>query len=591
MPVRVHNPHPSRRSVSKPVQHTQYVGLDIETTGLYPVPGKDKIFCVAVNFGSYTEVYTDPNKVKKICEDKSICKVIHNAAFDSFWLKMLHGIDVVNIWDSKLMEQVLIGDNLITEESKTPIPVLEELSSSLKYTLKRYKFPVHDKALSYNFSVRPHNTPLTKQEIDYVKDDVKYLLDIQRLQQVRLERLDLLRVAGLENACVEVTVEMQANGLGIDKALWNKIEQDNINKRDYILKRLPAQVENWNSPAQVKKYFQSIGIPLTTFDDLTDDFTAKYNNETLNKFVEMRKYSTFVSKYGGNFFLDKKSGRYLIDTDNRIRPSFDQVKNTGRYGVSRPPVHGLPREGSHKDAIRARKGHNIVSGDFSGQEIGIMAAASGEELWIKALFRGEDPLSLMASIMFSEWKQGTEKGCTFPFKCKCGKHKELRQISKEVTYGIAYGAYPKSVSVKIKRTVKETAILFRKFSKAAPKLNRWLNDNAKETIKTRISYSADIYKRRRTIRDPQEWQVRNVGFNNPVQACAANMTKLALISISKELPKIFVWHDAIYLEVPKAKAKAAAKELKAVMEKSADYCTGIKGLIKVEPKISLSLAA
>ena len=165
----------------------------------------------------------------------------------------------------------------------------------------------------------------------------------------------------------------------------------------------------------------------------------------------------------------------------------------------------------------------------------------------------------------------------------------MRQSVKEITYGIAYGAYAKSISSKINRTVAETNKLIYKFSKAAPKLNRWLNGNAKQSILTRMSYSADIYKRRRTIRDPQEWQVRNVGLNNPVQSCGANMIKLAMISLDRKWNQVFPWHDDLILEVKKADAKKAAKELKIVMEKSADYCTGMPGLIKVDPRITKTL--
>jgi|SRR6478609_966112 len=579
------------------------IAIDIETSGLYPIPGS-KIFCCAVNDGHNIKVHTSFEELRKVLEDESIQKVIHNAAFDSFWLYMKHGIEVRNIWDTDLMERVLIGDNLLNADNATEKQKME-LSASLYYTLKRYKLPAHDKAMSYNFSQRPINAPLTKQEIDYVKSDVKHLLQVQALQEIRLQRLNLTRVGTLENKVVEVVVRMRSAGIGIDVKRWLQIEEENLRKSISIQKRLPARVHNWNSPPQAKAYFQSIGIPVLSLEDITDDFRRKYNNEILNKFVEMREYSTYASKYGRKFlYATKKKGkgedRYLVDKDNRIRANFSQILNTGRFACSNPPLHGLPRENErrygytftgakHRGAFVPRKGCTFVGGDFSGQEIGIMAAASGEQLWIKALQRGEDPLSLMASIFFPDWSKGTEKKCTFPKKCKCAQHKEQRQIAKEITYGIAYGAFPKGISVKINRTVKETKRLMLKFQRTAPRLYRWLQKNAKETIRTRVSYSADIYRRRRTVRDPQEWMVRNVGYNNPIQSSAANMIKLAMISLNKKWQQILPWHDDLILEVKIGQAKQAAKELKIVMEKAADYCTGIKGLIKVEPRITKSL--
>lgn len=575
----------------------KFVAIDIETTGLYPTPGS-KIFCCAINDGKTIRVEQNIPKLKQLLEDERICKVIHNAAFDGFWLKMLHDIDVKNIWDTKLAEQVIIGDNL-PDDIKVSEEVKEQLSSSLYYTLKRYGLAELNKELGSKFSTRSHFAPLTKAEIDYVKNDVRYLLHLQALQERRLIKLDLMRVANLENKCVEVVIKMRAYGIGIDVKEWHRIANNHKLSSNAILKKMPLQVSNWNSPVQVKKYFNAQGIGINSLTELKDGSVAAfYNNVTLNMFMEMRKHDTMYSKYGANFLTSSKDGRYFVDSDNRIRADFYQILNTGRLSCSNPPLHGLPREGTHRGAMVARKGYRFVRGDFGGQETGIMAAASGEELWIKALLRGEDPLSLMASLMFSNWSELTEKGCVFPKKCKCSGHKKLRQVSKEITYGIAYGAFPKSISIKIKRTKKETEKLFYKHKRAAPKLNRWLEANAKETIKTRISYSADIYRRRRTIRDPEEWMVRNVGYNNPVQASAANMIKLAMISLNdaaivagmkQGIDIVMPWHDELITEVKVKDVKKAAKILKGVMEKAADYCTGIKGLIKVEPIISTTL--
>lgn len=570
-----------------------FVAIDIETSGLYPVPGS-KIFCCATNDGKTLKVETNILKLKPMLENKNVTKIIHNAAFDSFWLKRHYNIEVQNIWDTSVIERVLIGDNLLNEETATEQQKME-LSANLFYTLKRYGLPTHDKAMSYNFSVRPLNKPLTKEEIEYAKSDVRHLISLKAMQEIRLAQLELTKLAALENRVVEVLVRMRDAGIGIDVKRWAEIEKENTARALAIQKRLPSSVSNWNSPAQAKKYFTSIGIPIQSLEDITPDFQKRYNHPTLNMFVEMRWLSTNVSKYGRNFLYSKKKknkgeDRYLVDADSRIRANFFQVLNTGRLSCLNPPLHGLPREGEQRSAIVAKKGYVFVDGDFAGQETGIMAAASGEELWIKALLRGEAPLSLMASLMFSDWATGGEPGCTFPKKCKCKIHKKLYQDSKEITYGIAYGAYPKSISVKINRSLKETNRLFKRHKKAAPKLNRWLEKNAKETLNTRISYSADVFRRRRTVRDPFDWMVRNVGFNNPVQSSAANMIKVAMVSLDRKWCQVLPWHDALILEVKKSEAKKAAKELKIIMEKAADYCTGIPGLIRVEPKISTSLA-
>jgi DNA polymerase I-like protein with 3'-5' exonuclease and polymerase domains len=220
-----------------------------------------------------------------------------------------------------------------------------------------------------------------------------------------------------------------------------------------------------------------------------------------------------------------------------------------------------------------------------------MAAASKEEIWIKALLRKEDVHSLTASLLYSEvWSKVGDKGCVFPKKCECKEHKKLREHAKTINFAIAYGAGPMKIANNLKLTEREARRLLNKYKSVVRNLTRWLEKNAKSAITTRLSYSADPFKRRRTLRDPEDWMLANVGKNNPVQSCGANMIKLSMISLDEKYPIVLTIHDELVLEVPKAQAKAAAKHLKGIMEKAADYCTGIPGLIEVHPTINKSLS-
>ena len=64
------------------------------------------------------------------------------------------------------------------------------------------------------------------------------------------------------------------------------------------------------------------------------------------------------------------------------------------------------------------------------------------------------------------------------------------------------------------------------------------------------------------------------------------MLKLAMISMPEEFPIVMPFHDELVCEVPDKLANKCAKVMKEIMEKSADYVTSIKGLIKVEPRVA-----
>lgn len=567
-----------------------FVAVDIETTGLHPKPWDKncKIFCIAVNTGKNLRLY-EPKDFKQIfpvLSDPSIIKVIHNANFDSLWLKRLYNIDVRSIWDTKLMEQVIIGDNLPRSEKDEELK--KQLSSSLKYTLARYGLADLDKTIGATFAERDINKPLTKDEKEYALNDVRYLLQLQAMQEYRLAKLDLMRVANLENSLVEVVVKMVNRGIGFDEATWLTIAKHNINEYNSIIKRLPANVSNWNSPAQVKKYFQSVGIPLTTLQEL-DELTPVYNNKALHLFAQARNVYQSTTTFGAKWLEDDQKGK-TVDPDNRVRASFEQILNTGRFSCAHPNLQQIPRDSLHRSSFVPAKGHVFIIGDFSSQEIGIAAAASKEETWIKAILRGEDVHSLTASLVFqSEWAAGAVKGCTFPKKCKCPEHVKLREYAKVTNFTIIYGGGPGNISKKTKMSMKDAQKLVYKFRRSVPKLARWLGENSDFSVKTRTSFSADVFKRRRTMRDPEDWMLSNIGKNNPIQSCGANMTKLAMVSLPEDIPPVLTIHDELVCEVKKSQANKALKVLKGVMEKAADYCTGVPGLIKVEPRIATSL--
>ena len=568
-----------------------FVAIDIETTGLHPKPWDKncKIFCISVNTGKTLKLY-EPKDFKQLfplLSDPHITKVIHNAKFDMLWIKRLYNIDIRSVWDTRLMEQIILGDNLPRSEKDENIR--EQLSSSLKYTLARYGLAKLDKTIGATFANRPVDKPLTKEEKDYAIDDVRYLLQLQAMQEYRLAKLDLMRVAHLENKLVEVVVSMVARGIGFDKNVWLDIARQNLSEYNSIIKRLPAQVNNWNSHQQVKKYFQSVGIPLTTLQEL-DELTPVYNNKALHLLAQARNVYQSTTTFGAKWLDDEEKGS-TVDPDNRVRADFEQILNTGRFSCSHPNLQQIPRDGQHRAAFVPAKGYVFIDGDFSSQEIGIAAAASKEETWIKATLRGEDVHSLTASMVFQdEWVKGYEKGCTFPKKCKCKEHIKLREYAKVTNFTIIYGGGPGNISKKTKMSMKDAQKLVYKFKRSVPKLARWLGQNGDTATRDRISYSADPFKRRRTLRDPEDWMLSNIGKNNPIQSCGANMVKLSMISLPEPFnTPVLTLHDQLVIEVKKSQANKALKVLKGVMEKSADYCTGIPGLIKVEPRIAMNL--
>lgn len=569
----------------------RYVAIDIETVGLRPFKGT--IWMISVTEGKRTKVlhncFGDTSyfkEIRKLLEDKLVTKIIHNAEFDAAYIELNTGIKVRNIWDTQLAETVIQGTQIARGSKDEKLRKLHGVS--LYNTLQRYGFKPHDKAVRANFVNRPLGTAFTKEELKYAGDDTKHLIPLQQAQEYLLTRDKGLEVALLENKVVEVVANMKVKGLGVDVKKWNQIADSNTALYQKQLKKLPL-LENWNSPKQVKAFFNSRGIQINSFDEL-EEISLASGDPVLKKFIALREMYSDATAYGRKWLLDDK-GNSIVDSDGRIRTFWQQILNTGRFATSAPNILALPKAGLQRSAIVPAKGNLFVIGDYSGQEIGIIAAASKDHTWIDTLLRGESVHSLIASILFPvEWSKGKEKGCTFPKKCRCKAHQDLPGLpywkAKKLNFMLAYGGGPGKYSQITGVDDLTARVTVNKYKRAIPKINHYLETNAALALKHKVAYSADPYKRRIVLRGAEDWQIENQGKNYPIQSAGANMLKLAMISMPEQFPVVLPFHDELVLEVKRTEATKAAKVMKQIMEQSAAYITGIDQLIKVEPRIN-----
>jgi DNA polymerase-1 len=515
-----------------------------------------------------------------------------------------------NIWDTENLEVVVQGQRVSTkrkniEPGSAEDELMRKFSSRLQYVLPRYGFPEPDKDTRNEFIDREKGIPFSKKAKDYAIDDTKGLPAIQKEQYRLLKEEGLLPLAELENQVSRKLADMRVRGIGFDSDKWREIAEENTNEFNARMKKLPKGVSNWNSPAQVKKFFNDKGILIGSYDEL-DDIYLSTKNKVLGNFILARELHKSVTSYGLNWFEEG----FIDDDDNRIRCGITQTINTGRMSMNEPNLQQLPGSGNsdpkhlraialaggerkkprHREAFVPAKGHVFVICDFSGQEIGIMAAASGEQIWIDAMLRGEDIHSLTASLIDpAAWDAAKVKGCTFPKKCDCPGHIALRTPAKINNFMLAYGGGPKKLAENTGMTEFAAGQYVRKHKQVIPGLTRYLNKCGQEAMATGYAFSADPYRRKRTLSGEEAWQIRNQGMNTPIQAAGANMLKHAMASTPDSLPIVLVIHDEIILEVKEKEAVKAAKKLKGIMESSADYITGIKGLIKVDPKIQYNI--
>src|SRR5690606_23856203 len=302
-----------------------------------------------------------------------------------------------------------------------------------------------------------------------------------------------------------------------------------------------------------------------------------------------------ISKYGSGW-LTNKQDYPTIHTDGRVRSSFSQIVSTGRYSNENPNLQQLPGKTKHRNAFIPSKGCKFVIGDYTGQELGIMAVGAGEKVWIKAMERGDDIHSVMGQVLHGEekWKSLAEKGCTFPKKCNCKEHKAIRRPVKDLNFGLAYGKGPDALAEDMEMRVRDARKLIRKYKSKIPAITKWLDKNGKNGVYSKEAFTLPPFERRRELKmEPEEWRRRNQGKNTPVQGTGGDILKLALVLMYKYIRdndlEDTVWivlcvHDEIITECTAEYAETWRKEMKEIMEIASTYVTKYH-VIKTDPEV------
>ena len=398
----------------------------------------------------------------------------------------------------------------------------------------------------------------------------------------RLSQLDMADLQELEDLVSEITVQMSTNGFGFNKKPWLDFAAKNEEKYYPLLKKLQKidKDVDWQSPAQFCRYFGAVNAD--HLDTLGPHDVAPEKVKTLELFKEARTYYKLVTTYG-NTWVAKHVNNGMVNCN------YTQIVNTGRYSCDDPNLQNIPVYDHYKQMTPLRSafvpGHykNGVFGiaDFSGQELAIMAAGSGEPFWLEVLRARGDLHAAIAEILNpSVWRTLDDKG-----------KKAYRRVIKAINFGKPYGSGIASMADRAGVSIEEMADAVNTYDARFRKLSYWLYQNGMHCENTGVSYSFPPFNRLRTTHlEVEPWRKKNIGKNNPVQATGADMTKLAMVLIYNQFKKgfdalmIHQLHDELVTET----AKKNGQELKHIMElQMSRACEKILGEPLSHPEVKI----
>ncbi len=467
-------------------------------------------------------------KLKPLMEDPKIGKCGQNCKFDAAILKR-KGMNVTPIvFDS------MIASYILDPDQKHNLDILSQ--RWLNYTPVSIKTLIGEKK-SKQISMREINPKDIK---DYAAEDSDVALQLRNKLYPELKKDKKLYdlAVNIEFPVVEVLTDMEYNGVAIDKDALKQISEKIEGEAKASEKKIfdfAGEEFNIDSPKQLGEIlFEKLQLPVAkkTKTGYSTDV------EVLTKLAENYPIATHILDYRS---LVKLKSTYVDSLPKLINPktgrihtSYNQtVASTGRLSSTDPNLQNIPIRSKlgkeiRKAFVAGSKNNVIFAADYSQVELRIMAHICGDENMINGFKKGLDIHAATAAVLYD--------------KSLDEVNDDMRRIAKTVNFGIMYGLGPYGLSQRLNIPRQQSKEIIENYFEKYKGIKKYIDMTIEscrekgysETLMGRRRYFPDINSNNHNLRTGAE----RGAINMPIQGTAADMMKIAMVSIHKEMKKL-----------------------------------------------------
>ena len=541
------------------LKNAKYVSIDLETTSVNPMLAeivgisvsynKNSAFYIPIlypekkknNFGD-NDLEVALSIMKEFLENKDIRKIGQNIKYDALILYR-HGVKVSNIFlDTMIAAHIL---NPAAKSYKLDALSIEFLNYNM--------VPIEDLIGKGKDQITMDLVPLDKISY-YAAEDADIVFQLAEIFAPKLEENGQLNFfADIEMPLIDVLMKMENEGVYVDEDLLNEMSLNIGERLDLLVKEIYNIAEeefNINSTQQLAKIL---------FDDLKLTQIKKRSTaeNVLKELVNEHELPELILSYRKlnklkNTYIDALPASINKNT-KRIHSTFNQtIAATGRLSSTGPNFQNIPirtvdgRE-IRKSFIAQQKNWGIFSADYSQIELRIMAHLSEDKELCKAFKDNLDIHDRTASLIYNVPLDDVQP--------------EMRRTAKVINFGIMYGAGPFRISQELGISRKAAQEIIKQYfiqysgiqNYIDDTLSKARSDNYVETILGRRRYVWDVNSENALKKQAAE----RVAINMPIQGSAAELIKIAMIDIQKNIENdklnskmILQIHDELLFEYP-----------------------------------------
>lgn len=233
-----------------------------------------------------------------------------------------------------------------------------------------------------------------------------------------------------------------------------------------------------------------------------------------------------------------------VQDDDRIHGQFKIIGTTsGRLSSSEPNLQQIPKtsvDANIKKQLVAPQGKLYMALDYSQAELRIMAHLSGDETYLEAFAKGQDPHLAIAANKYGVSYEEANKAYSDEQHPDYKLWKNRRKQAKQICFGIIYGIQKKLLAVKLSDpkagiivTPDEAQQQLNEFFQEHPKIKKFMINQEKVLIKH--GYIKSLFGRKRRL--PQVYSDNEqeaayavrLSVNMPCQSAASDMNLFASI--------------------------------------------------------------
>ena len=519
--------------------------------------------------------------IKPLLEDNSILKIGHNVKYDALVMKQKHNgnINLNPVGDTMCISYVV--DPGRVDSHKLDAMALRELD--------------HDTIKYEDICGKGKNKILFNQlspsdALNYAAEDADITLSIYNRVLPRIINDKKFSVyKRLENPLINVLLEMENTGIIINPKKLNEISKNlssQISELEDQIFKLSETIFNIGSPKQLGEIL---------FDKMKIEGGKRSKNGSWQTSVEILEKVSDMGHEIADVILSwrhfsKLKSTYtdaLVEQINskthRVHTNYSMVgASTGRLSSSNPNLQNIPirtEEGRLiRTAFEPKQGFKLVSMDYSQIELRLIAHIADENKMLDAFNENLDIHADTASKVFG-----------IPIEEMTS---EFRRKAKAINFGIIYGISAYGLAKQLKCSANEAKDFISSYFYRFPRIRDYM-----EEIKSNLDtngYVETLFNRRIYINDSNSKNQKLRGFaerqaiNAPIQGTAADIIKLAMIKIHKELSNkkeismLMQVHDELVFEISDKKVEEFTNLILPIMERANLPMVPLKVDLKVD---------